>query len=150
MKIETKRLTLVPSTPESVSRYAEGNELGKHIFSYLKKLENNPDLYGWGVWLVIENESGNLAGDIGFKGKPDAARTVEIGYGIIPLFRGKGYATESVKSLIDWAFATGEVDKVTAECLQDNLPSIKVLNKCFMEYTHKDGDMLKWKLEKTQ
>jgi [ribosomal protein S5]-alanine N-acetyltransferase len=40
------------------------------------------------------------------------------------------------------------VDKIVAECLEDNIPSIKVLKKLNMTKTGKVNDMLYWQLDK--
>ena len=45
----------------------------------------------------------------------------------------KGYATEAVQELIDWAFRTGEVEMIIAETLLDNYGSIRVLEKLHMK-----------------
>jgi [ribosomal protein S5]-alanine N-acetyltransferase len=51
-----------------------------------------------------------------------------------------------VEKIIDWAFSTNLVRKVVAECLEDNIASVKVLEKLDMTRTGQDGDMLKWEL----
>nr|WP_263323296.1 GNAT family N-acetyltransferase [Neobacillus sp. Marseille-Q6967] len=85
---------------------------------------------------------------IGFKGKPDEGKTVEVGYGIIPSAQNKGFATEAVKGLIDWAFSTGEVEKVMAECLEDNVPSIKVLKKLGMHKKSAKNGIIYWEISR--
>lgn len=87
-------------------------------------------------------------GDIGFKGKPNSENIVEIGYGIVPSAQGKGYATEAVQKLIDWAFSNKSINKIVAECLDENIPSIRVLEKLQMKRMGSENNMLKWQLEK--
>ncbi|WNB93993.1 GNAT family N-acetyltransferase [Bacillus sp. NEB1478] len=122
-------------------------EIHGFIKKYLENLKEDASLLGWGVWFVIEKESGMIIGDIGFKGKP-VDHTVEVGYGIIPSAQNKGYATESVHRIIEWALDHQEVHNVVAECLDDNTASIKVLEKLKMNKTRQDGNMLKWELVK--
>uniref|UniRef100_A0A7U3YF72 GCN5-related N-acetyltransferase n=2 Tax=Anoxybacillaceae TaxID=3120669 RepID=A0A7U3YF72_GEOS0 len=98
-----------------------------NIEMYLEQLKRDSSVKGWGVWFVILRENNQVIGDIGFKGKPNDRKTVEIGYGIIPAAQNKGFATEAVQGLIDWAFSSGQVEKVIAECLEDNVASIRVL-----------------------
>ncbi|MDR7071708.1 GNAT family N-acetyltransferase [Fictibacillus barbaricus] len=144
--IETSRLKILPVDQQIVNKLSpEDYEIHGFIKKYLENLKEDASLLGWGVWFVIEKESGRIIGDIGFKGKPDN-NLVEIGYGIIPSAQNKGYATESVQSIIEWAFASADVHKVTAECLADNTASIKVLEKLNMKQTGREGDMLKWEL----
>lgn len=146
MKLETERLTIVPVDHQFVEKLSpEDYKVHGFIKSYLEKLQEDASLHGWGVWFVIEKETESIVGDIGFKGKP-VNHTVEIGYGIIPSEQGKGYATEAVTGIIDWALSTNLVRKVIAECLEDNIASIKVLEKLGFDRTGTDEKMLKWKL----
>ncbi|RZT23513.1 GNAT family N-acetyltransferase [Fictibacillus sp. BK138] len=146
MKLETKRLTIVPVDHQLVEKLSpEDYEIHGFIKSYLEKLQEDESLLGWGVWFVIEKETERIVGDIGFKGKP-VNQTVEIGYGIIPSAQGKGYATESVNEIVKWAGSTNLASHVIAECLEDNIASIKVLEKLGFDRTGTDEKMLKWKL----
>jgi [ribosomal protein S5]-alanine N-acetyltransferase len=146
MKLETKRLTIVPVDHPLVAKLSpEDYEIHGFIKSYLEKLQEDESLLGWGVWFVIEKETERIVGDIGFKGKP-VDQTVEIGYGIIPSAQGKGYATESVNEIVKWALSTNLASHVVAECLEDNTASVKVLEKLGFEVTGTVEKMLKWKL----
>lgn len=150
MELLTERLTLIPCTEESISiiRTSEEYEMGPHINKYLGELKEDSTLLGWGVWFVINQENNTVIGDIGFKGKPNSENIVEIGYGIVPSAQGKGYATEAVQKLIDWAFSNKNINKIVAECLDENIPSIRVLEKLQMKRMGSENNMLKWQLEK--
>ena len=91
-----------------------------------------------------------MIGDIGFMGGPDQEGVVEVGYSIIPEYRNQGYATEMARSLIAWAFQEKGIKLVTAECLDDNIGSIKVLEKVGMRRLEPDGNMLKWEIRKEE
>ena len=101
-----------------------------------------------GAWYVIRKEDDIVLGDIGFKGKPNEEHTVEVGYGFIEKYWNKGYATEAVQELIDWAFQTGEVETIIAETLLDNYGSIRVLEKLHMKRVDSTETMMNWKIEK--
>ncbi|WP_259546724.1 GNAT family N-acetyltransferase [Heyndrickxia oleronia] len=149
MELQTERLKIVPCTDELLSTIStEAYEIGPHITMFLEKLREDSTQLGWGVWLVIIKENNTIIGDIGFKGKPNSENTVEVGYGIIPSAQNNGYATEAVNEIINWAFTNDDVDKVVAECLHDNIPSIKVLEKLNMNKIGTVNDMLKWELKK--
>jgi len=149
MELQTQRLVIVPCTDEVFSVYATtGFKIGSHINNYLKKLKEDPSLLGWGVWLVINKEDNTIIGDIGFKGKPDSENIVEVGYGIVPAAQNKGFATEAVNEIIKWAFSTGTVKKIVAECLIDNISSIKVLKKLNMKRIGIKDNMYIWQLTK--
>lgn len=114
----------------------------------MEKLKKDSSLLGWGVWLVINKENNTIIGDIGFKGKPDSEITVEVGYGIVLSARNKGFATEAVNEIIQWAFSSGSVKKIVAECLIDNISSIKVLEKLNMNRIGTKENMFLWQLIK--
>ena len=150
MQLTTNRLIIIPCTKsvlKSISR-KEDFKAGPHINTYIENLTEDASLLGWGVWLVTNRDSNIIIGDIGFKGKPDSDNTVEIGYGIISSAQNKGYATEAVTEIIKWAFTFENVTKIVAECHDENLASIKVLEKLHMKMTGSEKKMLKWELEK--
>lgn len=148
MEIHTKRLRIVPCTSTSIKiALKQSYDNGPQIFNSLKQLEEDPSLLFWGTWLVISKEDGTVVGDIGFKGKPDIHKVVEVGYGFLEDFRNKGYATESVQALINWAFNSSKVDKVIAETLKDNNGSIRVLKKLNMNLVHETEEHMYWGLD---
>ena len=100
----------------------------------------------FGVWVIVERSTNTVVGDIGFHGPPRADGTAEIGYSIVPSRRGRGYATEAARTLIDWARLQARVRRIVARCLPDNAASIKVLERLgFVRDGKRDGD-LRWVL----
>jgi len=149
IELQTERLKLTPCTEGSLLTYStKGYEIGPHIGMYLESLKEDASFFGWGVWLVIDKQTNKIIGDMGFKGKPDEGKSVEIGYGITASEQNKGYATEALKCIIKWALNSNLVNKIMAECLEDNTPSVKVLKKLNMTEIHKDNDILYWQLNK--
>ncbi|SFJ86162.1 ribosomal-protein-alanine N-acetyltransferase [Paenibacillus sp. UNC496MF] len=144
--LATARLELVPAHSGLSPDYSPYVQERKHIVRHLAKVKADPDELGWGVWLVVDRAANEVVGDIGFKGKPAEARTVEAGFGFLPAARNQGFATESVRALMEWAFATGRVDAVTAECLVDNQASARVLEKLGMTRTGSNAEMVYWAL----
>jgi len=106
------------------------------------------DNESFGVWVMIERESATVVGDIGFLGPPRADRTVEIGYSVIPDRRGRGYATEATRALVDWAFSQPQVDVVVAGCENDNAPSIRILEHMGFVRVDETNGQVRWRLEK--
>jgi RimJ/RimL family protein N-acetyltransferase len=87
----------------------------------------------------------------GFKGAPDADGMVEIGYGIAPEYRGKGYATEAAQGMIRHAFTHADVQKVWAHTLAEPNASTHVLRKSGMENIGSfddpdDGAICRWEI----
>lgn len=110
-------------------------------------LLDNPSLTEWGR-IIIHKSENTLIGDIGFKGLRDATGTVEIGYGIVPSHQRQGYASEAAKAMVNWAFTQSGVQRVTAECLTENISSIRVLEKIGMQHTGIQNDVIMWEVRK--
>jgi ribosomal-protein-alanine N-acetyltransferase len=78
-------------------------------------------------FLVTLAATGQVVGDAGWKGGPDAAGRVEIGYGLARPYRGRGLGTELVGLLTAWVAAQPGVRVVAAEVLAGNEPSLRAL-----------------------
>jgi RimJ/RimL family protein N-acetyltransferase len=59
---------------------------------------------------------------------------VEIGYGFLPEYRDKGYATETLDTMLKWAFINIYVPEIIAFSHKDNLASKRVIEKCGMKF----------------
>jgi [ribosomal protein S5]-alanine N-acetyltransferase len=109
--------------------------------------EDHPWQTYWLLVLKVENIGIGL---VGFKGKPDAGGEVEIGYGIDPGYQGKGYMTEAVAALVDWAFSHAECTTVTAQGVKpDNFASQKVLVKNGFTETDRNESGINFILQRT-
>jgi RimJ/RimL family protein N-acetyltransferase len=91
-------------------------------------------LLGFGYWVVEEKATGALVGEVGLSDyrrdiEPSFDDIPEIGWVLAPAHHGKGYATEAVKVVLDWA----KTQLVTVEvvCLihQENLASLRVAER---------------------
>jgi len=113
-------------------------------------LENKKD-YLWSTsWEIVLKKENRIIGGLCFKGSPDEKGRVEIGYGMQDEYRCKGYMTEAVKELINWAFSFNNVTEVIAETEKDNLPSYRVLEKAGMQKYEENEKMFWWKLTKVR
>ncbi len=89
----------------------------------------NPERFGWFTnWEIILIEQNISIGGIGFGGYPEAGLS-PIGYIIDAKYQNKGFATEAVECILEWAFSYEIVQKITAETPVENLASEKVLLK---------------------
>ncbi len=163
--LETQRLKLLPFTLElkkatlaERARLAEmleveipdawpGGDLLDALPFFIGVMEKDPAGLVWDG-IIIHKAEQMAIGGIGFHGGPDEAGMVEIGYNIIPAYEGRGYATEMTRCVIDWAFHTPGIQTITAECLDDNFGSIRVLEKIGMRRLTPEGPLLKWELRK--
>lgn len=79
---------------------------------------------GW--WVTV---SGEVIGECGWHGGPDADGAVELGYALAPAFRGQGLGTEAVGVLCAWADTQPGVTTLTARVLPGNEPSVRLLRR---------------------
>lgn len=86
--------------------------------------------YGpWSVRAVVLVETNQMVGQIGFHSPPGppelseiAPGGIEYGYRIYPPYRGRGYAKEAARGLMDWAVGQG-VTSFVVSIRPDNAPS---------------------------
>jgi RimJ/RimL family protein N-acetyltransferase len=103
--------------------------LGEDLpYFYKCALEQTTDMH-WGLWLVSLRETGEVVGAAGFTGPPNADGAVYVGYSVYPHHEGKGYATEAVDTLIDWALERAPVRAVRATIPPWNKASARVAEK---------------------
>ena len=98
----------------------------------------------WGPWQIRERASGLLIGGAGFKGAPDDSGMVEIGYGLAPAARGRGFATEAVGALVAHAFARG-ASAVRAEVEAGHVASERVVRRAGFTVVDSDSDVTWWR-----
>jgi ribosomal-protein-alanine N-acetyltransferase len=78
---------------------------------------------------IMENSNDLPIGLLGLNiGKPGYANG-EIWYKLAPAFWAKGYATEAVKTILDFGFNQLQLHRIEAGCAVENIGSIKVLEK---------------------
>ena len=66
----------------------------------LINIQNNPQYYlFYTYWLIINNNTNEIIGRIGFKDIPNQMGEIEIGYGTHTNYRSKGFMTEALKAI---------------------------------------------------
>lgn len=130
--LETKRLKIHIAAREEMERFIETQTDADLIQAYKEMLQgciDRPDQWAWYAIWMIALKDGTHVGDLCFKGlNPDGS--VEIGYGILDEYQGRGYASEAVAAAVNWALAQPGVTRVEAETVPDNRASQRVLEKC--------------------
>jgi RimJ/RimL family protein N-acetyltransferase len=97
-------------------------------------------------WLMVIAAEPTGVGLIGFKGEPDQQGEIEIGFGIVPTCRNRGYTTEATQALIAWAFQDPACQAVVADSAGDNLASSRVLTKVGMHIFRETEETLSWRI----
>ncbi len=122
---------------------AEGDRVAAGMF--LERCAAGIDTGPFGVFLVClvaddpyrtthSAEAALIVGGIGFHGGPDDNGRVEIGYGIVPSQRRKGYATQALRLFVEHARGLGATTLI-AQTELENEPSMRVLTRVdFVQY----------------
>lgn len=89
----------------------------------------------WGDRLMVTREpSPKIVGSVVFHGRPDANGVCEIAYGVEDTNQGKGYATEGLRAMVQWALAQPECRVVRAVTTTWHKASMRVLEKVGMHF----------------
>ena len=140
--IETKRLKIHPATKEQMEVFIAAQSVDVLKEAYTEMLNGalaHPEQWEWyAVWMV-ERKDGTHIGELCFKGLSEDGVT-EIGYGISEDHQGRGYATEAVSALADWALNQKGVSRITAETEASNAASQRVLIKAGFLPTGETGE----------
>ncbi|GAA4448057.1 GNAT family N-acetyltransferase [Nibrella saemangeumensis] len=164
--LETERLVIIPLNYNQMLKYIQADnsleqELGikasaREIVPELKEAleqsilpsvaDPSKDYVYSTLWSIIDRNNRERVGDFCFKGEPNPAGEIEIGYGIDTAFQNRGYITEAIGAAVKWAAAQPAVQFVTAETEKDNLPSMRVLEKCGFSRFEETDTMIGWRL----
>jgi RimJ/RimL family protein N-acetyltransferase len=88
-----------------------------------------------GAWFqfALETRSdGTLVGDLALKVDADEPRKAEVGFTLSSTQQGKGYATEALRALLDYAFETFGLHRVVAVTDALNDPAAALLERVGM------------------
>lgn len=144
--IVTERLVLRRSRPvdaETISAYRSDPEV--HRFQGWERVDPDavraeiaematlaPGEGGWVQFSVERRDGGVLVGDVGLSPIDGEPGVIKVGYTIAPAFQGRGYGTEAVGALVDYAFDVLGAEIVRAQASADNTSSIRVMEKVGM------------------
>jgi RimJ/RimL family protein N-acetyltransferase len=169
--IESERLRMIPLTHEQLQllhtgRHVLEEALGLTLSNwkvdefYQKEIDDaminfwlpktlaNPDKFIWYTDWEIVLKNGDLSiGGMGFAGKPNEQGEAEVGYMIEEGHQGKGFATEALQLISDWALRQEDVKSVIVHTYESNLPSVRILEKCdFSQFNKADDGLLSFRL----
>lgn len=160
--LETPRLVLRPlylndaqdvfeySSNPNVTRYndCEPFKAIQESTEFIKLTQNLNADNSLSFLAIVDKNLNKVIGTVGLFRRTDLSKwSLELGYSLGESSWGKGYATEAVRSLMDYAFAIlPGLERIEATCLTPNLASQRVLEKVGMQregilrnYYKKDG-----------
>ena len=146
--IETSRLLLRPITladAETAFQWTGDLEIAKYVswlphhsmddvYEWLKEIEwKHPnDNYIWGFVL---KSTGELFGSGGLIWENEL-KLFQVGYNIMTTHQNRGYTTEAMKAILQFAAANLGIKRVAGGHAKENLASAKVLEKLGFVYNH--------------
>jgi len=143
MKLETKRLILRPIAlddkyeifdyrSDEVSNKYQGwipKTIGD-VESFIGKISTKINEAGsWFQFVIIEKETHKIIGDLGVHFLDSENKQAEIGCTLNKDFQAKGYATESIKRVIDYLFKELNKHRIIASIDPDNKNSIRLVER---------------------
>ena len=147
--LETERLILRPFTEEDydvILQISSDPDTTKYLYFWGRDGMTpqqdahrflNHALKEWGrdkiamrEYCVILKATGERIGDASVEAYDD--HTAEIGWILLPAFRGRGYATEAGQAMMDFGFLHDGAQRVIAHCDARNAPSYSVMKRLHM------------------
>ncbi|MEU6374573.1 GNAT family N-acetyltransferase [Streptomyces sp. NPDC046909] len=157
--LATDRLTLEGVTPASAADLTTGGTGG---FDWvvggpyqgtrdasgmiLKAYEAGVHRPEFGMFVLVREEDDLAVGGMGFHGPPDEEGRVEIGYDLVEGARGRGYATEALRALSEWALARNDVRTLFATIDAGNVRSQGVVTRAGFRKVSEDEEGLAYEL----
>src|SRR6478672_12465155 len=123
----------------------------------LRQMRERPEIQEWFVYAIVLPEGDRpMIGHAGFHGPPGvnavkAPDAVEVGYMIFERYRRRGYATEVVWTMLDWASYAHGIRRFIASISPGNEPSLALVRRLgFHEigrhWDEEDGEELEFEL----
>lgn len=98
---------------------------------YLVKIEGMINRNEAILWSIDMKDTKEYVGGICLWNISDDKTQAEIGYDLLPKYRGKGYIQEAIHAVMNYAFEVLKLDKIVAEEVRvENIKSIKALERC--------------------
>jgi len=163
--IETHRLILKPLTYQQMLKYIKNDHsletelalnnssmvlspllkeaLEQSIIPSLKD-ESKNYLFST-LWTVIDKNENRSVADVCFQGEPNELGEIEIGYGTYEQHQGKGYMTEAVQGMINWAAKQSKVKAVIASTDKTNVASYTILEKNAFIKVSESEEQFNWR-----
>lgn len=106
-----------------IKQYTSIDEAKAYIGRIDAELKSNECI----VWSIILADEDKFIGSICFWNISKDERLAEIGYDLLPVYRGKGYIQEAVEAVIQYGFSEKKLNKIFAYLRPEHLKSVKIL-----------------------
>jgi len=143
MKLETKRLIIRQVTLDDKSEIFEYRrdkvtnqyqgwipETIDDVELFIGKISKQINVPGtWFQFVIVEKETQKIVGDLGVHFIDDENKQAEIGCTLNKDFQHKGYATESVKKVVDYLFKELNKHRIIASIDPANKNAIRLVER---------------------
>ncbi len=143
-KLETKRLLLRKLNEDdmydvfnmrkdpSMHEYTDTkpDENLDDTIEYIRKMSQGIDENKWILWGLEDKKTGKIIGTISIWNIYPEEEKAELGFGIVPEFRGRGLMTEALREVVDYSFRDINFKKLEAFTEESNIKSISLLERC--------------------
>ena len=140
---------MIKGTKISLSTFQSEQEIDEYAIQYMdlenRSLFDHTEIYSkpgivkryheTGFWsdsqgtMLIRTSKANLIGEVSFRTK--SSIELIVGYRIFTEEnRGHGYGAEALSLFTSYLFTTKQIERVTLEIPSENLPSIRIAEKC--------------------
>ena len=128
-------LSEVLSDPMIMKYSTVGVHTQQQIKEFILNCQKNHDINGFGHWAIYDVSSNALVGICGLnKHDVDGSELIHINYRLARAQQGKGYATEAVNGVLDFAMTKLNLDKIYAIIEPQNKSSLNVVKRTGFEF----------------
>lgn len=131
-ELGTSRLTLRPALeddrPDIIRLVTDSSARdffgGAVAFGSPQALQLSPLGLTWGHWIIADRFSNQMLGMLNLSDDRDA---LQITFALLPEHRGRGYAGEAIREVIEWATRTDQAEDLIAVLPARNKPALQLL-----------------------
>lgn len=155
--IATERLVLRPYDADEARAVVTGDHPGRRWADGFPREDDKDVARGFlaapapeplfGPHQMVHRETGLVIGALGFRAPPDGDGALNLGYGLVPEFEGRGLMTEAVRALLAAAFVHPSVRRVVAATTPDHAASRRVMEKAGLSWQSSGNGLCTYALD---
>lgn len=100
----------------------------------VQRMIERDEQQGYGIWPVVLKAENRVIGECGITQIPGHEPDIEIAWIFNAAYRGRGYATEAARAVMEYAYSELQIARLYALIDRFNAPSIAVANRLGMRY----------------
>ena len=144
--LETERIVLRPPIEndlKEIHRLYCDQDIQKYLGGYpnietserqLQRAIQDYKKDGYGLMMIFKKEQSSFIGFCKIQSSPlEHPHNIEIIYGLLPEYRGEGYAIESTQVILHWAFNNIDIDQIVGRVKPENTKSLQLLEQLGFE-----------------